>query len=71
MDHMGRVKGEGANIELENWTMDELQGEVKKFKLEQSQFREEVQQLRASRDLRKSKIFDNPRKEKVKYVAVW
>lgn len=34
MDYMGTVKNEGENIELDNWTMQELKQLVQDFKLQ-------------------------------------
>ena len=42
---------------------------MNRFKLEKSQFREQIKLKKlSSRDVRKSKIFESPRKEKVEKV---
>lgn len=57
----------GDNIDLNNWTLQELKEVIASFKRQIVQQNTEVLSSRISREFMKSKIFDKPREEVVKY----
>jgi hypothetical protein len=59
----------GDNVDLENWSVKELKDAIALFKDDINKSKLMVMSSRISlRDYKKSKIFDNSKKEKVTYV---
>jgi len=59
----------GDNVDLENWSVKELKDAITLFKDDINKSKIMVMSSRMSmRDNKKSKIFDNSKKEKVIYV---
>lgn len=59
----------GDNVDLENWSIKELRDAIALFKDDINKSKIMVMSSRISlRDNKKSKIFDNTKKEKVIYV---
>jgi hypothetical protein len=59
----------GDNVDLENWSIKELRDAITLFKDDINKSKIMVMSSRISlRDNKKSKIFDNTKKEKVIYV---